>query len=264
MNVIKNPAWSRPLSANVKRLMRMSRTSPKNPDVAAVPRAFTSRDMAYCDMQGNIFMAAVDRNIPMSVFAPVYMTSQLAGVVDYSFACSGGMEGDEISNFLRIPMLLKSPTVIVDTVMWLDKIVRGVTPGGNINLAVLHAMENDEENQCDQHESSQHESSQQQAGDITAISDPDMATFSDAASTADTPPSPDKLLTEYEYAYWLGYMYRCECLMHDESSRMVYGAFHQDFMRAFYDRLTPDDDADLVDCAPELCRRLDSLILAKL
>ena len=53
---IKNPARSRPLSANVKRLMKMARESPQNPDVEKIEREFTARDLAYCDMQGNIIL----------------------------------------------------------------------------------------------------------------------------------------------------------------------------------------------------------------
>ena len=79
---IKNPARSRPLSANVKRLMKMARESPQNPDVEKIEREFTARDLAYCDMQGNIFMAAIDQDVPMDDFAPIFMNSQLAGVID--------------------------------------------------------------------------------------------------------------------------------------------------------------------------------------
>ena len=50
MSFIKNPARSRPLSANVKRLMKMARESPQNPDVEKIEREFTARDLAYCDM----------------------------------------------------------------------------------------------------------------------------------------------------------------------------------------------------------------------
>ena len=52
--------------------------------------------------------------------------------------------------------------------------------------------------------------------------------------------------------------------MHDESSRMVYGAFNERFMRDFYDKLAIDDDTALADCAPEICRRLDALLVGKL
>lgn len=230
---IKNPARSRPLSANVKRLMKMARESPQNPDVEKIEREFTARDLAYCDMQGNIFMAAVDREIPMSDFAPVFMNSQLAGVIDYSFSRAGGMEEDDISNYLRMPILLKSPSVIVETVMWLDHIVNDLNPGESANMAVVNAL----------------------------------------ANTTETPPkraSPatekeiHEWVVEYEYAYWLGYIYRCECHMHDESSRMVYGAFNESFMHDFYGKLTLDEDASIVECAPEICRRLDALLIGKL
>ena len=71
MKSAKNPARSRPLSRNVRRLMKMARESPTNPNVEKIERSFTARDLAYCDMQGNIFMAAIDQGIPMEDFAPV-------------------------------------------------------------------------------------------------------------------------------------------------------------------------------------------------
>lgn len=77
----------------------------------------------------------------------------------------------------------------------------------------------------------------------------------------------ETLADEYEYAYWLGYIYRYECLMHDESSRMVYGAFSEPFMRDTYTQLFAGDagrDAVLAECAEEICRRLDSLLIGKL
>lgn len=212
---VKNPARSRPLSRNVKRLMRMARESPLNPDVEKIEREFTERDLAYCDMQGSIFMAAVDRDIPMSEFAPVFMNSQLAGVIDYSFSCAGGMEEDDISNYLRMPVLLKSPSIIVDTVMWLNRIVSGVDPGESMNLAIVKAL-NDE------------------TDDETPDELPRQARDSPLPTGV---PDIRKLADEYEYAYWLGYVYRCECHLHDESSRMVYGAFSEAFMRDFYGKL---------------------------
>ena len=239
---VKNPARSRPLSRNVKRLMRMARESPLNPDVEKIEREFTERDLAYCDMQGSIFMAAVDRDIPMSEFAPVFMNSQLAGVIDYSFSCAGGMEEDDISNYLRMPVLLKSPSIIVDTVMWLNRIVRGVDPGESMNLAIVKAL-NDE------------------TDDETPDELPGQARDSPLPTGV---PDIRKLADEYEYAYWLGYVYRCECHLHDESSRMVYGAFSEAFMRDFYGKLAFNEEVSLVECAPEICRRLDALLVGKL
>ena len=244
MRSVKNPARSRPLSRNVRRLMKMARESPANPEVEKIEREFTARDLAYCDMQGNIFMAAIDRGIPMEEFAPVYMNSQLAGVIDYSFSVAGGMETDDISEFLRIPVLLKSPQLIVDVVMWLDSIVSGVNPGESANMAVVKACLD--------------EDGIQETGQDTM-----QGGNSDRSS--ETLPTDEKALADlYEYAYWLGYIYRCECHMHDESSRMVYGAFNEKFMRDFYQQLSLDDDTALIDCAPEICRRLDVLLVGKL
>ena len=237
MRSVKNPARSRPLSRNVRRLMKMARESPMNPEVEKIEREFTARDLAYCDMQGNIFMAAIDRGIPMEEFAPVYMNSQLAGVIDYSFSVAGGMETDDISEFLRIPVLLKSPQLIVDVVMWLEDIVSGVDSGESANMAVVRACLDDDETMQDEN------------GNI---------------SSGALPMDEKALADLYEYAYWLGYIYRCECHMHDESSRMVYGAFNEKFMRGFYQQLSLNDDTALIDCAPEICRRLDVLLVGKL
>ena len=169
----------------------------------------------------------------MDYFAPTFMNSQLAGVIDYSFSRAGGMEEDDVSNYLRMPILLKSPSVIVDTVMWLDHIVTELNPGESANMAVVNALESNAE-QKPKH--------------------PD-------------PPTEKELqawVAEYEYAYWLGYIYRCECHMHDESSRMVYGAFNEGFMKEFYGKLSLDEDASIVECAPEICKRLDALLIGKL
>ena len=245
MRSVKNPARSRPLSRNVRRLMKMARESPMNPKVEKIEREFTARDLAYCDMQGNIFMAAIDRGIPMEEFAPVYMNSQLAGVIDYSFSVAGGMETDDISEFLRIPVLLKSPQLIVDVVMWLDQVVSGVDPGESANMAVVKACLDDETIQ---------ETIQDNIQDGDEANNADLLLPTDEKTLADL----------YEYAYWLGYIYRCECHMHDESSRMVYGAFNEKFMRDFYHQLSLDNDTALIDCAPEICRRLDVLLVGKL
>ena len=49
MKQSRNPARSRPLSRNVRRLMKMARESPLNPAVEKIERPFTARDLAYCD-----------------------------------------------------------------------------------------------------------------------------------------------------------------------------------------------------------------------
>ena len=239
---INNPAKARPLSANVRRLMTMAREAPMNPEVEKIDRRFTERDLAYCDMQGNIFMAAIDRGVPMEVFAPLYMTSQLAGVMDHSFSVAGGMETDDLSGLLQVPMLLKSPEMLVDVVIWLNNIVSQLDKGKSANQAVVEACIRED-----------------------AASSP--ATIEVEVGQAPEEIDIERLTDEYEYAYWLGYIYRYECLLHDESSRMVYGAFSEKFMRDTYEQMFAGDAGEgiaLVECAEEICRRLDSLLIGRL
>ena len=243
MNIVKNPARSRPLSANVRRLMKMARESPLNPDVKKVIRVFTDRDRAYCDMQGHIFMAAIDKRVSMQDFAPLYMTSQLAGVMDHSFSRTGNIEEDSLSRLLQIPMLLKSPETIVDCVIWLNNIVCNKEADQSANLAVVSALQQKVESPAP-----------------TDIQKPDLAISDDDIDI-------DRLTADYEYAYWLGYIYRYECLLHDESSRMVYGAFNEEFMRETYGQMFSDgagESISLSECAGEMCKRLDSLLVGKL
>ncbi len=243
METIRNPARSRPLSRNVKRLMKMARESPENPSVRKEGRAYTQRDIAYCEMQAHIFMSALDKGYKIPYFAPIYMNSQLAGVMDYSFSCSGGMDDDDLCELLQVPMLVKSPDSFVEVVVWLDRIIANLKPEENANTAIMKALSTEETSLPKASED--HEETQ------------DM--YLDADISLDT------LITEYEYAYWLGYIYRCECLLHDESSRMVYGAFNEPFMRKTYFQMNPGmSEALLEDCAPEICKRLDALLVGKL
>ena len=73
-------------------------------------------------------------------------------------------------------------------------------------------------------------------------------------------------IDDLSYAYWLGYIYRCECIMHDESSRMVYSAFTEDIMRKAYTDVvnSPMNDRNLSDCAKEICADLDRLLVEKI
>ena len=79
---------------------------------------------------------------------------------------------------------------------------------------------------------------------------------------AELPDDPNGDVDALAYAYWLGFIYRCECLMHEESSRMVYGAFDEHLMRSAYDELLLDQlgQCDLMDSAMEICARLDRLL----
>lgn len=234
MQSSRNPAKSRPLSANVKRLMQLARASPQNPDVIKVSRPFTERDLAYCHKQGNLFMEAASMGFSMEDFAPLFMTSQLAGVFDVSFSASSGMENDELSNLLRIPMLLKSPGAIVEALYWIDDIISKADDGDNKSLLLSQAYEADQ--------------------------------LRLPAALQDLPGEPNRNIDELSYAYWLGYIYRCECLMHEESSRMVYGAFAEPVMKSAYEKLmtSPLWEMDLSDAALEICRELDRLLVEKI
>ena len=44
----------------------------------------------------------------------------------------------------------------------------------------------------------------------------------------------------------------------------MYGAFSEDIMRDFYGKLANGDDLTLAECAPEICRRLDALLVGRL
>ena len=97
MQASRNPARSRPLSANVKRLMRLERASPENERVIKVLRQFTARDIAYCRKQGNLFMEAASMGFSMDNFAPLFMTSLpvaarvtvTVGEAEPAYACFG-------------------------------------------------------------------------------------------------------------------------------------------------------------------------------
>lgn len=234
MRTSRDPAKSRPLSANVKRLMRLARASPENGDVIKVARQFSARDAAYCRKQGSLFMEAASMGFSMEDFAPRFMTSQLAGVFDVSFAAANGMENDDLSNLLRIPMLLKSPGAIVEALYWIDDIIEHAGDGENKSLLLSQAYEAER--------------------------------LRLPPALAELPEEPNRNVDNLAYAYWLGYIYRCECLLHEESSRMVYGAFDEAFMRMAYKSLLSCSgfDGDLSDTAIEICSALDRILVEKI
>lgn len=230
----RDPAKSRPLSANVKRLMRLARASPQNDRVIKVARPFQTRDLAYCHKQGNLFMEAASMGCSMEQFAPLFMNSQLAGVFDVSFSAANGMENDSLSNLLRIPILLKSPETIVEALYWIDDIVSKADEGQNRSLLLSRADESER--------------------------------FLLPPALAELPEEPNRNVDELSYTYWLGYLYRCECLLHEESSRMVYGAFPEAIMRKAYERLlnTPLCDGNLAENAVAICTELDRMLVQEI
>lgn len=230
----RDPAKSRPLSANVKRLMQLSRASPRNEKVIKASRTFSTRDLAYCHNQGTIFMEAAAMGISMEEFAPLYMNSQMAGVFDVSFSVAGGMENDGLSNLLRIPLLLKSPGSIVEALYWIDGILSDAEEGQNKSLLLSQAYEAEE------------------------LRLPDKL--------KGLPANENKDIDELSYAYFLGYIYRCECFLHEESSRMVYGAFNEGIMRRAYDayKISLLSEGDLAACAIDICSDLDRMLVEEI
>ena len=234
MYTSRNPAKSRPLSANVKRLMRLARASPQNRNVVKVGRQFSIRDLAYCNKQGSLFMEAASMGFSMQDFAPLYMTSQIAGIFDVYFSTSNGVGSNELFDLIQIPMLLKSPETVVEALYWIDDIIERAEEGENKSLLISQAY--------------------------------DAETLKLPPALAELPDEPNRNVDELAYAYWLGYIYRCECLLHEESSRMVYGAFTEEIMREAYKKLlaSPMAECDLVDSAVAICEELDRFLVEKL
>lgn len=234
MYISKNPAKSRPLSANVKRLMRLSRASPANEKVMKLGREFSIRDLAYCSKQGVLFMEAASMGFSMEDFAPLFMTSQVAGIFDVYFSTSNSEGENDLFNLLRIPMLLQSPESVVEALYWIDDIIDRAEDGQNKSLLISRAYEEER--------------------------------LKLPPALAELPEEPNRNVDELAYAYWLGYIYRCECLMHEESSRMVYGAFDEAFMKAAYRQLlaSPAGEMDLSDCATDICEELDRFLVETL
>lgn len=249
MIIIRNPARTRPLSNNVKRLMRESRASPQNPDVVKSGRTLGEKDMAFCDLQGCIFMCAVDRGIDMSLFAPLFMNSQLSALIDFSFF-HPGCQGPEVE-YLKIPLLLKSPELIVDVLLWIEGIVANKDADETARAALVNALSKDASDDSGEAGANDHSAVIAEDGRLIALEEWDSAI------------DLEELTAQYEYAYQLGYIYRYESLLHEEASRMVYAVLDEPFMRETFDQMDLDD-VNLADCAGEICERLDQLIINNL
>ena len=274
----KDPARSRPLSANVKRLMKASRMSPENPDVIKMARNFEARDYVYCDMQGSIFMEAAMKGRPMTEFAPLWMNSQMAGIFDVSFGAAGGMETDRFANLLKIPLLLKTPEKIVDTLYWVDMVVRDQE---NKAMALYQAMTHLPDGKVPKLLPKELPLELREAAAQMAIDDGEKRRDGKNSAEANAEegeqekyPSPFEYhvkpmqevdLREMEYAYWLGFLYRCECLIHEESSHMVYGAFDEAFMWKYYQEYLKSDlaEKDLAETALTICNDIDHILVTE-
>ena len=131
-------------------------------------------------------------------------------------------------------MLLKSPEAVVEALYWIDDIIGRAEEGENKSLLLSKAY--------------------------------DAETLKLPPALEALPEEPNRNVDDLAYAYWLGYIYRCECLMHEESSRMVFGAFTEEIMREAYKQLleSPLAELDLVDSAVEVCAALDRFLVEKL
>lgn len=229
----RDPAKSRPLSANVKRMMWLERAAPCNKKILNAKRSFTESDHIYCHKQGNLFMEAAAMGFLMENFALLYMTSQLAGVIDYSFSSSNGVD-TALSELLQIPVLLQNPRTIIESLYWIDDILSKSKETDNKSLILSRAYE----------------------AEIEHI----------PKALLELPETENSNIDDLSYAYWLGYIYRCECILHDESSRMVYSAFEENIMRDAYKKLlqSPMKDRNLSDCAKDVCAVLDKLLIEKI
>ncbi len=251
MIIIRNPAHTRPLSNNVKRLMRESRASPQNPDVVKSGRTLGEKDMAFCDLQGCIFMCAVDRGLDMELFAPLFMNSQLSALIDFSFF-HPGCQGPEVE-YLKIPLLLKSPELIVDVLLWIEGIVANKDEDETARAALVKALSKDKPDSVESEEPGR------ENRNVIIAENGTLIAVDDSISDIDL----DELTARYEYAYLLGYIYRYESLLHEEASRMVYAVLDEPFLRETFDQMDLDD-VNLADCAGEICERLDQLIINSL
>ena len=229
----RNPAKSRPLSANVKRMMWLERAAPRNQNVLNAARCWTENDTIYCHKQGSLFMEAAAMGFSMKSFVPLYMTSQLAGVIDYNFSSSNGV-GNALSDLLQIPALMQNPRSLIESLYWIEEILENADESENKSMLLAHAYEAD-------------------------------LKHTPKALLA-LPENENANIDELSYAYWLGYIYRCECIMHDESSRMVYSAFTEEIMREAYQNVvnSPMNDRNLSDCAKDICADLDRLLVEKI
>ena len=229
----RDPAKSRPLSENVKRMMWLERAAPRNQNILNAQRVWTENDTIYCHKQANLFMEAAAMGLPMSSFVPLYMTSQLAGVIDYNFSSSNGA-GHGLSELLKIPALMQNPRSIIESLYWIEEILESAKETDNKSILLAHAYEADRKHT--------------------------------PKALLALPKTENNHVDELSYAYWLGYIYRCECILHDESSRMVYSAFTEDLMRKAYQQIVsgPMMQRNLSDCAKEICADLDRLLVEEI
>ena len=250
--------------------MMLSRTGPANPAVQKNLRELDLQEYAFCDFQGQIFMAAVDLDYEIPVFADAFMNSQLAGVVDHNFSVTNGMEQKSFTRLLNVPLLLKSPETIVSVTMWLEETAARMKEGESFMTTIsrIHEEELAEKDSPNQepvpgrHSEREYRDQRDQREYQEYRDQRDHREYQEYRDQRDREEHLESLALEYEYAYWLGYIYRCECILHEESSRMVYGIFPENFMKKTYEQMIlTAGPYDIEQSAQEICQRLDLLFV---
>jgi hypothetical protein len=142
--------------------------------------------------------------------------------------------GSALSELLQIPALMQNPRSLIESLYWIEEILEDADEGANKSMVLAHAYEAD-------------------------------LKHTPKALLA-LPETENSNIDELSYAYWLGYIYRCECIMHDESSRMVYSAFTEDIMREAYKTVVSSqmNEQNLSDCAKEICADLDRMLVEEI
>lgn len=153
--------------------------------------------------------------------------------IDYNFSTSNGAN-HALADLLQIPALLEKPRTIIESLYWIEEILEKAEDGENKSLILAKAYEADMKHT--------------------------------PKALLELPKTENSNIEELSYAYWIGYIYRCECIMHDESSRMVYSAFTEDIMRKAYTKVVNSsmNQRNLSDCAKEICAELDRLLVEKI
>lgn len=170
----------------------------------------------------------------MEEFAPLFMTSQLAGVFDVSFAAANGMENDELSNLLRIPMLLKSPEVIVEALYWIDDIVSKAEDDQNKSLLLSQAYEAER--------------------------------LRLPPALAELPKNPIEMWTSCPTPIGWAIFTAVNACSTKSPAGWYMGAFEEPIMHRAYQELlrSPLGEGNLIDSAVEICMELDRLLVEKI
>jgi len=240
-----DPLWSRELSENEKRLIWNERMMPENPDVRKITYNLPERDAVFCHKQGMVFMEAADQGMEMNIFAPMYMQSQLAGLIDHECRKMGNG-----INLFQIDVVMETPEIIVGLLFWFEDFRKKLI-AGDIGAHILL-----------QEAAFMLESSNENLSKMMKIpSEQEIALLGPGKTIELATPEQQNRHAEYlEYAYWLGYIYRHESIIHEEDSRMVYYVFSEDVMHNWF--FSRNEDVNRLETeAGKTCEMLDKYLV---